>query len=70
MDKDLIYMAINAGRMQMKTEIMESIFKLVEEYSQNQNEEMVKTLYWIHQLIKSMPVRTQDKEVQVQDIEQ
>lgn len=56
-----ILAAINSGRSQMKSEILNRIFSLVEEAARKEDKQLVKTLYWVHQKVKEMPSRIQDK---------
>lgn len=61
MDKDFINLTIDAGRSTMKYEILEHIFKIYEEYNREQNYDAARVIYRIHQLVKAMPSRVQDK---------
>jgi len=54
---DLLKAAINSGRNQMKTEILEQVFKLVEEYNNKKDEDAMRIVYKVHNLIRGMPTR-------------
>jgi hypothetical protein len=61
---DVLKTAINSGRNQMKTEILEQVFKLVEDYANKNDEDAMRIVYKVHNLIRGMPTRIQDKQQQ------
>lgn len=58
---DVLKTAINSGRNQMKTEILEQVFKLVEDYANKKDEDAMRIVYKVHNLIRGMPSRIEDK---------
>jgi hypothetical protein len=61
---DVLKTAINSGRNQMKTEILEQVFKLVEDYASKKDDDAMRIVYKVHNLIRGMPTRIQDKQQQ------
>jgi len=52
---------VNSGRSTMKMEVLNKIWRLLEDAAQQENEQLVKTLYWVHEKVQEMPIRIQDK---------
>ena len=56
-----ILAAINSGRSQMKMEVLSKIWSLLEEAARKEDEQLVRTLYRVHQKVHQMSTRVQDK---------
>ena len=64
---DMLKTAINSGRNQMKGEILDQVYKLVEEYCNKKDDDAMRIVYKVHNLIRGMPTTIQDKQQQAQE---
>ena len=62
MSKSLIHISINAGRTQMRSEILVKIWKLVEEASKKGNYEVAQAFVDAYETVRDMPIRVEDKQ--------
>ena len=58
---DLLKLAINSGRSQMRSEVLAKIWKLVEEACRRNDEEATTAFAAAYNAVRDMPTRIEDK---------
>ena len=62
MSKSLIHISINAGRTQMRSEILAKIWKLLEKAHEKNDFEAAKAFVDAYETVRDMPIRVEDKQ--------